>query len=1321
MKLNLIFLFFLIGLLGCNKGAFKSVVSEESSVDVLDDQQPPGVTRLPTVTWTTNPDVNSSITYSSNKILTFNAEPTGEVQVTCWKRLVGTVNEVSFNCSNANSLVADAEGNFEYIVKAQLGKNTARTTAKRISIDRTSPVLSFASEPTLLSTGNQFRFTLNISENLAYMVVKLDGNIIVPLGTALAYDVTINDFNVHTAEFVAYDMAGNSSNTVNRSVQRVQPENRFNNLTRGSLLNRTNDDSSGQPGNGSSLTWDGKFMIRTTGLGWEASALRPNRVAVGSGLTHDVNLQSAFSPSILILSRKPLPSNVNYGMGAYNAELLVKGLYRTILNREPDPGGFENYLNLLNSGTVDPEDIKTGFYQSPEYQNLIAQNPAHANHQRFFAKSKFTEFNALALAPYYTDRAFIKDLYQNILPSTAFTEADIQYWVNYLKTNSRQAAINYFSTRPGADTSKLPHSYKNFGRLSTQENPYSSNIKGEYESSGQFKTYDVLLYTQVYKLFEYTPVYPHGRHPDLEYLPPDAIGVMRVRFVISNPNTDSADLAGYYILDDYAPISANGAYIIGIEPTVTSDGLLMVFNENRTQGVLKYLYTEDPVAKNQWTYPQHLTAMHTQKNNLIHGIKFGERFPLAKKPIYDSKGNQYADQEGIKGAYPWISWEGSEVYFTSLVSKHVTPAVDARRAGSSVVGQWTGNAVRLLDGYLNKGLLAYEKLVLFTGGIGSTSSFWNPFKDSLNPRLPFLFERPTVMLMGFNDNSYNDVSFKEFVDGQYIVAWPMGEALNKINATSDSYNSLIDFSRTPDLSGLFNTGVLNSGASFQSALMERGYSDTYIGYKGQAIRFTNSGAVTLNYNSSFNRLNSFTVEAFVKPLVAQNFKIAQIVSGASAPIALQIVSGQLQASIAAGSVANINSGAETIPTNVWSHVAFSYNHRSGILKLYINGKMVNQVVLSNLLPALNVTNHQLVVGPAQSDATSHFIVHIDEFRLSSTVRSSVEIADAAHLPYSERFNFQFTLPPRIAAKDLRIPDEENISFRKAQLGAILFSDVRLSANNSVSCATCHSVSANLSDVRQFSQGFAGNTLTRHSPISFNRALSSLQMWDGKFNSLHAQAEGPLTNPAEMGMTVSTLVAKVNSISSYRQAFQNAYSQQPNIDNIQAAISAFLSVMMTQNNSLADQFEISGAGLNSQQIRGRNLFFGQARCSACHSGPNYTDEQMHSVGFFVGSADEGKKAVTLRNDDLRLFKTPTLRNISQTAPYMHDGRFSNLAQVITLYNMGSLSDPTRSSEIKPLNLSATDVVDLEEYLKTLNSSVVPLFNINLNLTIEQYNP
>lgn len=1327
---NIILLGFFI-LTACGKSFKANETSANSSVSGSSVQQPnplptpsPGLPPVNnSVTWTTNPPVVANFIYASDKLLQFSLKPS-TASVQCFYSVSGSSAKIAKACAN-NQLLADIEGTVTYFVE---GDNASAKFSNSVvvKLDKTIPVVT-VSAAQISADGQTFTYTVSANEPVSYYYYKRDGGAASANQLTGTFNVVISDYLPHSLVFSAADYAGNIGNSASVNLQRVQPslppESAQNPRLAGVLLNRSGNDASGQSGNGSTISWDGRLMIRT-GASWLASVFHPQQVTVAGGLTHDVDLTNAYSEPVPLIHHEFFPGTTD-GYGAYDTAMYVKMLYRILLLREPAASEVKFWQNLLDTHQQTPAQVLQGFETSNEYRGILAANPAHAFHPKIIPFTKFTELNALALAPYYTDRAFLLDCYQNILSVGQPDDPGFAYWLTELREGrqNRSSIPAAFASTFGGDPAQLPNKFKNYARLASSENPYPSDNRGEYSPNGSFKTYDVLLYTQVYKLFQYpggvAPLF--GRNPDLEMLPQDTIGVMRARFIISNPDTDAADLVGYYFMNDFTPLhEAGGAYVHGIEPTLTADGLLMVYNANVPDGVLKYTHTEDPLNPDAWSMSHNLTTLYTEKDNLIHGIKIGERYPLAKQPIKTPAGVDYLPQDGIKGAYPWISWEGTEVYFTSLVASNVNPAVNARRAGASVVGQWTGNAVRLLDGFLNTGLYAYDKIVLFAVGIGSTSSFWNPYKNISNPKLPFLYERPSVMINGFNDNTYNDISFKEFVDGRYIIAWPMGEMLNKIPYNSDPYVGLVDFRKTPDLSGHFNSGTLGVGAWFQSEFGLGNQNDRYAGYKGQAIRFKSEGMVSVANQTDFQKLASFTVEMFVLLEQPGSFKLAQF-GGAANVFSLEYVGGKIYANLATSSNYVLDSGAAVILPSTWTHVAATYDHIGGTFKLYINGKMVSQALTTS--EALPIPFGSVFrVGPAGPVTNGLEVMRLDEVRLSMVSRSATEIADAAHLPYSQRFDFSVNFPARVSKSDLKIPDELMLSTRKAQLGQILFNDKRLSANNSTSCASCHGDS-NLSDPRQFSVGLNGNALLRHSPAIFNRAITGNQMWDAKFSSLHAQILGPLTNPNEMNLTSAQIVSRLSSNSNYARVFNSLYGAPPNLNNVQQALSSFLDLQMTDNTSPADQFEQNGTGLSMAQQRGRNLFFGQARCSSCHSGVNYTDDLTHNVGIFQDSPDLGLQGISGRSSDLRYFKTPSLRNVAQTSPYLHDGRFTTLEQVIAQYNRGGLTDASRSNEIKALNLNSAQQADLAEYLRALTSPVRSLLPINLNPanTIEQLGP
>ena len=268
----------------------------------------------------------------------------------------------------------------------------------------------------------------------------------------------------------------------------------------------------------------------------------------------------------------------------------------------------------------------------------------------------------------------------------------------------------------------------------------------------------------------------------------------------------------------------------------------------------------------------------------------------------------------------------------------------------------------------------------------------------------------------------------------------------------------------------------------------------------------------------------------------------------------------------------------------------------------------------------------------------------------------------------------------------------------------MYFDRRLSKNSEVSCADCHHPTSGWAKETQFGVGVEGQTGNRNSPTSFNRILSREQFWDGRAESLEAQAVGPIANPVEMASTHDVAVKFVNDNPIYRFEFEKVFGHPPNIDDIGRALAAFERVVVTGpaaydayeelsklEQAFADDLEdlkefeedepelyaryiaakkaAEAQPMSESAIRGRKFFFSsQANCAACHVGVNFTDEKYHNLGVGMDAAepDLGRFEVTKDEKDKGAFKTPTLRNIAQTGPYMHDGSQRTLREVVDWY-------------------------------------------------------
>lgn len=286
----------------------------------------------------------------------------------------------------------------------------------------------------------------------------------------------------------------------------------------------------------------------------------------------------------------------------------------------------------------------------------------------------------------------------------------------------------------------------------------------------------------------------------------------------------------------------------------------------------------------------------------------------------------------------------------------------------------------------------------------------------------------------------------------------------------------------------------------------------------------------------------------------------------------------------------------------------------------------------------------------------------------------------------------------------------NLNYKaKIALGKQLYFDGRLSKNGAISCAFCHLPTAGFADPKQVSIGVGGKRGGRQAPTVLNTAFNPVQFWDGRAGSLEEQAIGPIENPLEMAETHENVVAKLSKIKGYREQFQKVFGTEVNLQGIANAIAAFERTIVSTNSPF-DRYSMGEtSAMDEAAVRGMALFKGKARCILCHNGPNFTDNQFHNLGVpQVGPMKEdlGRYYVTRQEKDKRAFKTPTLRSITETAPYMHDGAFQTLEEVIDFLDKGGGDDPNRSPLLKPLGLTTQEKADLLAFLKALKGEELP---------------
>jgi len=307
-------------------------------------------------------------------------------------------------------------------------------------------------------------------------------------------------------------------------------------------------------------------------------------------------------------------------------------------------------------------------------------------------------------------------------------------------------------------------------------------------------------------------------------------------------------------------------------------------------------------------------------------------------------------------------------------------------------------------------------------------------------------------------------------------------------------------------------------------------------------------------------------------------------------------------------------------------------------------------------------------------------------------------------------------------------DANPLTRAKVELGRQLYFDPRLSADSTVSCASCHNPAEGYTAHTKTGVGIRGQQGGRNSPVSFNRILSGPQFWDGRADSLEAQAVGPIANPIEMGFTHEGVVKRLGEIPVYRAQFAKIFGELT-IERVGQAIAAFERVLVTapspydhgeqlrvfaaldpddiaEDAELAATFAAAKAAPEAQPMseearRGRDIFFTEkGNCTACHVGANLADEKYHNIGIGMDKPepDVGRFAVTKQPQDTGAFKTPTVRNVALTAPYMHDGSVATLEEVVEWYDKGGHPNPHLSEKIRPLKLSAQEKADLVAFMK-----------------------
>lgn len=842
------------------------------------------------------------------------------------------------------------------------------------------------------------------------------------------------------------------------------------------------------------------------------------------------------------------------------------------------------------------------------------------------------------------------------------------------------------------------------------QNPYPSNAAGDLTLGGDHLTYQLSI------------ISAQDPTPDDEVADVQLVS-RRAMLVLAGAYTEDAEVADLQWLTEAEPLTAGGQILLGSEPTVTADAGLLVWRghpdnvlDDGASPLEALVYARR--SGDGWTAPRSLTELFTEADVDVDGMRLADRYPLAARQLRGPDGATLAPGSLYRGAYPWISQDGTELFHTTtLAGNPDRPGEEGRRGGVSVIGQATGHALRHLDGPINPSRDAMTEAVTIrelTLGLGRSGSPWQPYRRE-GSVLPLHDRAPTYpVFSSVTEGSepfatYTEVGFDEFADQDYLVYLPMNENIG----TGGDFT--YDLSRTPDISGRFHTASLSSGARF--AVEELG-EDANTGARGRAIYFSSGGR--LEIPASFTLLSpgrGMTVSMFVQRLSADDVALLEWPGVASMTMSAD---GTVTASVTSEGEQRQLSAASNTDLEQWAHVAFTYDSIRGISRIWIDGAVVGEQTFGRGFPG--AASGDLLIGPGAAgggDADGPAVVALDEVAISRVQRTQEELVWAATgtapagppMGGAELMSW-VPVPTGVDPDEVIVPVWAPVREEAVALGELLFFDPRLSANGEVSCATCHDPQFAWTDGRAVGLAIDGTDLGRATPTIFNRALSTAQFWDGRSRSVEAQALSPIGSPREMNLPLNEAVARLQSSEEYVALFQDVFGRGPDISGMANAIAAFERAQLS-GDSPVDRFEAGDLdALTSAEQRGRALFHGKARCVSCHSGSNYTDEDFHDVGI-VASNDMGRYfASGGREKFIRSFKTPTLRNIDVTGPYFHNGSVETLEDVVALYNEGPTGED-HDWESRPLGLTDQEQADLVAFLRALTSpNAVQEFDVEL---------
>ncbi len=324
----------------------------------------------------------------------------------------------------------------------------------------------------------------------------------------------------------------------------------------------------------------------------------------------------------------------------------------------------------------------------------------------------------------------------------------------------------------------------------------------------------------------------------------------------------------------------------------------------------------------------------------------------------------------------------------------------------------------------------------------------------------------------------------------------------------------------------------------------------------------------------------------------------------------------------------------------------------------------------------------------------------------------------------------------------KIPIDNPVTRAKVSLGELLYFDKRLSSDGTTSCGTCHDPASAFTDHLTVPVGAQNKSGMRNAPTVLNAMFIEELFWDGRANSLEEQAKQPLLNPFEMAMSAdNTVVFRLSAISDYRKRFEQAFGKEGiTVDTIAKAIASYERTLLSADSPFDRFIAGNSQAITDSQKRGWELFKGKAKCIECHSfsetSPFFSDFKFHNTGIIAkelnserisgltkeivsdehrrsvpslahtqGFTELGRYLITKKAEDTGAFRTPTLRDIELTSPYMHNGSEKTLIDVVRFYNRGGNTNQNLDKRMRPLGLSDSEMNDLVEFMRALTSDVV----------------